>query len=141
MANLPYSVATPLIANLLASPIVPQSMTVTVQKEVAERIVARPPARKDYGALSVWIQSQCRVELVRVLPPSVFWPRPQVSSAILHIEIDRNFAAESPIWPFFTTSRGHFSFIGASFCAACCRAALKGRSTSRRWTTCWHKPT
>ena len=62
-------------------------MTVTVQKEVADRIVAHP-GTKDYGALSVWIESQCRVEMVRVLPPSVFWPRPRVTSAVIHVEVD-----------------------------------------------------
>jgi len=87
VANLPYSVATPVIANLLLCEPAPHSMTVTIQKELADRITARPDTR-DYGALSVWIQSQSRVELVRVLPPSVFWPRPQVTSAIVHIEID-----------------------------------------------------
>jgi 16S rRNA (adenine1518-N6/adenine1519-N6)-dimethyltransferase len=87
VANLPYNVATPVVANLLASPIVPDSMTVTIQKEVADRIVASPGS-KDFGALSVWLQSQCRVELTRALPPSVFWPRPKVNSAIIHIELD-----------------------------------------------------
>lgn len=87
VANLPYNVATPVVANLLMSPIVPVAMTITVQKEVADRIVARPNT-KDYGALPVWLQSQCRVELVRTLPPSVFWPRPKVNSAIVHLELD-----------------------------------------------------
>jgi 16S rRNA (adenine1518-N6/adenine1519-N6)-dimethyltransferase len=87
VANLPYNVATPVIANLLAAPVVPHSMTVTVQKEVADRITAQA-GTKDYGALSVWIGSQCRVELVRTLPPTVFWPKPQVTSAIVHIEVD-----------------------------------------------------
>ncbi len=87
VANLPYSVATPVMANLLSSSIVPHSMTVTVQKEVADRLAA-PPATKDYGALSIWFQSQCHVEIVRTLPPSVFWPRPKVTSAIVHILVD-----------------------------------------------------
>lgn len=87
VANLPYNVATPVIANLLCSAIVPHSMTVTVQKEVADRIVAAPGS-KDYGALGVWVQCQCRAELVRTLAPSVFWPRPKVTSAIVHIEVD-----------------------------------------------------
>jgi 16S rRNA (adenine1518-N6/adenine1519-N6)-dimethyltransferase len=87
VANLPYSVATPVISNLLAGPLVPHSMTVTIQKELADRITS-VPGTKDYGALSVWVQSQCRVELVRLLPPSVFWPRPQVTSAVIHIELD-----------------------------------------------------
>ncbi|MDZ4820672.1 MAG: 16S rRNA (adenine(1518)-N(6)/adenine(1519)-N(6))-dimethyltransferase RsmA [Planctomycetota bacterium] len=87
VANLPYSVATPIISNLLLTDITPVSMTVTIQKELAERITA-VPSTKDYSALSVWIQSQCRASLVRVMPPSAFWPRPMVYSAILHLETD-----------------------------------------------------
>ena len=87
VSNLPFNIATPVIANLLNSSIVPRSMTVTVQKEVADRISARPGS-KDYGSLSVWIQSQCQVEMVRTLPPTVFWPKPRVTSAIIHVELD-----------------------------------------------------
>ncbi len=83
-ANLPYNIATPLISNLLSTEITPASMTVTIQKELADRIVARPNC-KDYSALSIWIQAQCDAEIVRVLPPTVFWPRPKVHSAIVHI--------------------------------------------------------
>ena len=88
VANLPYNVATPLISNLLTlDEFVPTSMTVTIQKELAERIVARP-GTKDFGALSLWIQAQCNPEIVRIMSPKVFWPRPKVDSAIIHIEID-----------------------------------------------------
>jgi 16S rRNA (adenine1518-N6/adenine1519-N6)-dimethyltransferase len=87
VANLPYNVATPILSNLLDCPTPPATMTVTIQKELAERITASP-GTKDYGALTIWIQSQCRAELVRLMPPSVFWPRPKVTSAILHIERD-----------------------------------------------------
>lgn len=88
VANLPYNVATPLISNLLTlDEFVPTSMTVTIQKELAERIVARP-GTKDFGALSLWIQAQCNPEIVRIMSPKVFWPRPKVDSAIIHIETD-----------------------------------------------------
>ncbi|HBO45588.1 MAG TPA: ribosomal RNA small subunit methyltransferase A [Planctomycetaceae bacterium] len=87
VANLPYNVATPIISNLLMLDVPPKSMTITIQKELGDRIVARPRT-KDYGALSIWVQSQCRVEIVRVMPPSVFWPRPKVDSAIVQIELD-----------------------------------------------------
>ncbi len=86
VANLPYNIATPVISNLLLAPHVPHSMTVTIQKELADRITA-PPSTKDYSALSVWIQSQCTAEIIRVLPPSVFWPVPKVTSAILRIVV------------------------------------------------------
>lgn len=87
VANLPYNIATPLISNLLAGEPVPHSMTVTIQKELADRIVARPRT-KDYGALSVWVQSQCDARIVRIMPPEVFWPRPKVDSAIVHITLN-----------------------------------------------------
>lgn len=88
VANLPYNVATPVISNMLSSETIPSMMVVTIQKELADRIMAGP-STKDYSALSIWIQSQCRVELVRVLPPSAFWPRPKVDSAFLKIEFDQ----------------------------------------------------
>ncbi|MDE0935563.1 MAG: 16S rRNA (adenine(1518)-N(6)/adenine(1519)-N(6))-dimethyltransferase RsmA [Mariniblastus sp.] len=84
-ANLPYNVATPIISNLLRSEIVPETMTVTIQKELADRLVAGPGS-KDYGALSIWVQSICDVEIVRIMSPKVFWPRPKVDSAIIHIQ-------------------------------------------------------
>lgn len=95
VANLPYSVATPVISNLLSAEHVPQAMIVTVQKELADRLAARP-STKDYGALSAWVQGQCRVELVRVLAPSVFWPRPKVESAIVRIDVDEALRARIP---------------------------------------------
>lgn len=94
-ANLPYNIATPVISNLLLWEIPPVSMTVTIQKEMAERIVAQPWSR-EYGSLSVWIQCQCRAEIVRVMPPAVFWPRPKVDSAIVHIEFDPQLRARIP---------------------------------------------
>jgi 16S rRNA (adenine1518-N6/adenine1519-N6)-dimethyltransferase len=83
-ANLPYNVATPVISNLLSHDPIPVSMTVTIQKELADRIMAQP-STKDYSALSIWVQSQCDVQMLRILPPSVFWPRPKVESAIIQI--------------------------------------------------------
>lgn len=87
VANLPYSIATPVLSNLLTLDRPPQSMTATIQKELADRIVARP-GTKDYGSLSIWMQSQCRVRVVRVMPPTAFFPRPKVTSAIVQIEVD-----------------------------------------------------
>ena len=83
-ANLPYNVATPIISNLLRSEIVPATMTVTIQKELAERLVAKP-GTKDYSSLSIWVQSICDTKIVRIMSPKEFWPRPKVESAIIHI--------------------------------------------------------
>jgi 16S rRNA (adenine1518-N6/adenine1519-N6)-dimethyltransferase len=84
VANLPYNIATPILSNLLTCDVVPQSMTATIQKELAERMVA-VPSTKDYSALSIWMQALCDIQIVRVLPPQVFWPKPKVHSAIVHI--------------------------------------------------------
>ncbi len=100
VANLPYNIATPVISNLLALEMVPELMAVTIQKELADRILAAP-STKDYGALSVWVQSQANPELVRVMPPSVFWPRPKVHSAIIRIEINREKRQQIPDLDFF----------------------------------------
>lgn len=87
VANLPYCIATPLISNLVASDLPWALMVVTIQWELAERIQARPGC-EHYGALSVWLQSQCQVKVLRKLRPMVFWPRPQVDSAIVRISPD-----------------------------------------------------
>jgi 16S rRNA (adenine1518-N6/adenine1519-N6)-dimethyltransferase len=84
VANLPYNIATPILSNLLLTNPVPVSMTATIQRELADRIVAAP-GTKDYSALSIWMQALCAIEIVREMPPQVFWPRPKVHSAILHI--------------------------------------------------------
>lgn len=83
-ANLPYNVATPIISNLLNEKPLVERMVVTIQKELGERIIA-PASCKDYSALSIWMQAQCDCEILRILPPSAFWPRPKVDSAILRI--------------------------------------------------------
>ncbi|MCL2622194.1 MAG: 16S rRNA (adenine(1518)-N(6)/adenine(1519)-N(6))-dimethyltransferase RsmA [Planctomycetaceae bacterium] len=99
-ANLPYSIATPLMSNLLLTDIPPYSMTVTIQKELAERITAKP-STKDYSSLSLWMQSQCRCRIVRTMPPSVFWPRPKVDSAIVQILYDQRLRKRIPDLEFF----------------------------------------
>jgi 16S rRNA (adenine1518-N6/adenine1519-N6)-dimethyltransferase len=102
VANLPYNVATPIIGNLLSDERPPELMVATIQKELADRLVA-PPSTKDYSALSIWVQSQCRTEILRVLPPSVFWPRPKVFSAFIRIRPDAELRERIPDRPFFHT--------------------------------------
>jgi 16S rRNA (adenine1518-N6/adenine1519-N6)-dimethyltransferase len=87
VANLPYNIATPILSNLLSTDPLPVSLTATVQKELADRMVAHP-GTKDYSALSIWMQALCHIEIVRELPPQVFWPRPKVHSAIIQIVPD-----------------------------------------------------
>jgi 16S rRNA (adenine1518-N6/adenine1519-N6)-dimethyltransferase len=77
-------VATPVITNFLISDLAFERMVATIQWEVAERLLA-PPGIKDYGALSVLVQSIADVELIRLLRRTVFFPRPKVDSAIVRI--------------------------------------------------------
>jgi len=87
VANLPFAVAVPLIGNLLTSQLSFERMVVTVQWEIAERLLA-VPGSKAYGAVAVLVQSLAEVSLIRRLPSSVFWPRPKVDSAIMLIRPD-----------------------------------------------------
>lgn len=84
VANLPYNVATPVISNLVASDLPWQKMVATIQLELGEKMIAEP-GKPGYGALSVWLQSQCSVRIIRRLSPKVFWPRPGVNSAIVSL--------------------------------------------------------
>jgi 16S rRNA (adenine1518-N6/adenine1519-N6)-dimethyltransferase len=100
VANLPYNIATPVLSNLLACEHTPHSMVATIQKELGERIVAKPWS-KDYGALSAWMQCQADAEIVRIMPPSVFWPPPKVDSAIVRIVVNAQRRAAIPDLRYF----------------------------------------
>ncbi len=84
VANLPYSVATPLILRTIEQLPSLRSWTVMVQREIADRLRAAPGSRT-YGGPSVLAQLACEVELVRKVDPAVFRPRPRVDSAILRL--------------------------------------------------------
>jgi len=82
LANLPYNVASPVMADLITGPVTADAMFVTVQKELADRMTAEPGS-KNYGILSILLCATGEVEAVRTLKPSVFWPPPQVDSAMI----------------------------------------------------------
>ncbi len=84
IANLPYSCATPLIAHLASEHPNCLSMHVTIQKEVAQRLRAKP-STKEYGEASVLVQALCEVGRIATLPPSCFWPPPKVTSEMISI--------------------------------------------------------
>jgi 16S rRNA (adenine1518-N6/adenine1519-N6)-dimethyltransferase len=85
VANLPYAVATPVISNFLLTDLPFERMVAMVQLEIAERLIATP-STKDYGALAVMVQSLADVQVLRRLPPAVFFPRPEVESGIVLIK-------------------------------------------------------
>jgi 16S rRNA (adenine1518-N6/adenine1519-N6)-dimethyltransferase len=84
VANLPYSVATPLILRTIEELPGLARWTVMVQREIADRLRASPGTRT-YGSPSVLVQLACEVELLRTVDPAVFRPRPRVESAILRL--------------------------------------------------------
>ena len=86
VANLPYYITTPIIMDLLEQERKVDTITVMVQKEVAERMQANPKD-KEYGALSVAVQYYCNAHLDMIVPPSCFMPRPKVASAVITLEI------------------------------------------------------
>lgn len=87
IANLPYAIATPLIANLLISDVPIERFVAMIQLEVAERMIAEP-GTKDYGSLAILIQATGSANIVRRIAPSNFWPQPAVDSAIIEIRPD-----------------------------------------------------
>ncbi len=82
VANLPYNVACPVMLNLVVGPTVADNMYVTIQKQVAERMTAKPGSR-DYGTLSIFLSATGDVKTEKILKPTVFWPQPQVDSAMV----------------------------------------------------------
>lgn len=82
VANLPYYITSPLLLHLLESDLAFERAVVMIQKEVAQRLIARP-GTKDYGALTVAVQYRAEVELAGSVPPTVFVPAPAVTSEIV----------------------------------------------------------
>ena len=108
VANLPYYITTPIIMGLFESHVPLQSITIMVQKEVADRMQVGP-GTKDYGALSLAVQYYAKPEIVANVPPNCFIPRPNVGSAV--IRLDRY--AEPPVQT--ADEQFMFSVIRASF--------------------------
>lgn len=86
VSNIPYYITTPIIFRLLEARKTLKTMTLTMQREVAERIVAGPGG-KDYGVLSIMVQYYARPELKFIIPAEFFRPAPKVDSAVLHIAV------------------------------------------------------
>lgn len=84
VANLPYYITTPIVMGLLEGRLPIQSITIMVQKEVAERMQAKAGG-KDYGALSLAVQYYAKAEIVANVPPNCFMPRPKVGSAVIRL--------------------------------------------------------
>lgn len=89
VANIPYYITTPLLMRFIEEGTAVKSLTLTVQKEVAERLAAKP-ATKDYGAITVAVDAVANVTLTRILPRTLFYPQPNVDSAVVKLDIVEN---------------------------------------------------
>lgn len=108
VANLPYYITTPIIMELFESHVPLESVTVMVQKEVADRMQAAPGS-KEYGALSLAVQYYARTEIVANVPPNCFMPRPNVGSAVIRLTCHK----ENPVK--VADEKFMFRIIRASF--------------------------
>lgn len=84
IANLPYAAASPLMGTLATDHPACTAMFVTIQREVADRLRAKP-GTKEYGELGIVIQAMAEIEKIAALPPECFWPRPKVASEMVAI--------------------------------------------------------
>ena len=94
VANLPYSIATPLLIRTISELPSVGSWVVMVQREIADRLRAEPGSR-EYGSPSVLVQLACEVTLLRTVDPAVFVPRPRVGSALLRLRRNGPAASEA----------------------------------------------
>lgn len=108
VANLPYYITTPIIMELFESHVPLESVTVMVQKEVADRMQAAPGS-KEYGALSLAVQYYAKAEIVANVPPNCFMPRPNVGSAVIRLTCHK----ENPVK--VADEKFMFRIIRASF--------------------------
>lgn len=108
VANLPYYITTPIIMGLFESGVPLASITIMVQKEVAQRMQAGP-GTKDYGALSLAVQYYAKPEIIMSVPPTCFIPKPNVGSAVIRL----THYSEPPIA--VKEERYMFAIIRASF--------------------------
>lgn len=86
VANLPYYVTTPILMKLLEEKLPLEHIVVMIQKEVAQRMAAKPGG-KDYGSLSIAVQYYCTTEIVCMVPHTVFIPQPNVDSAVIKLSL------------------------------------------------------
>ena len=108
VANLPYYITTPILMKLLHDRLPVESITVMIQKEVAERMAAKP-STKSYGSLTIAVQYYTYAKVVMSVPKTVFNPQPNVDSSILQLELREKPAVEVEDEDFF------FGVVKASF--------------------------
>ncbi|MHC4637782.1 MAG: 16S rRNA (adenine(1518)-N(6)/adenine(1519)-N(6))-dimethyltransferase RsmA [Planctomycetota bacterium] len=134
VANLPYSVACPTMINLITTEPKAVAMYVTVQKEVAERMTANP-GNKIYGAISIYLAATGDVKLLRTLKPTVFWPRPDVDSAMVSFKYNKQKASRIHNFPLLTETVNLFMQHKRKMLKACVKFAAGQLANIHNWST------
>ena len=93
IGNIPYNLTSPIIFKLIENKDIIQDSVLMIQHEVAQRIIAKP-GNKDYGILSVIVQNFADVKLCFKVSPNVFYPRPKVFSAVIHLNFKESLNSE-----------------------------------------------
>ncbi|WP_102029476.1 16S rRNA (adenine(1518)-N(6)/adenine(1519)-N(6))-dimethyltransferase RsmA [Salirhabdus sp. Marseille-P4669] len=128
VANLPYYITTPILMKLLMNKIPVQDITVMIQKEVADRMAAKPNT-KEYGSLSIAVQYYTEATVELIVPKTVFMPQPNVDSAVLHLKLRK----EPPVY--VEDEELFFAIVQASFAQR--RKTLSnnlGRQFKEKWS-------
>ncbi len=128
VANLPYYITTPILMKLLMNKIPVQDITVMIQKEVADRMAAKPNT-KEYGSLSIAVQYYTEATVELIVPKTVFMPQPNVDSAVLHLKLRK----EPPVY--VEDEELFFAIVQASFAQR--RKTLSnnlGRHFKEKWS-------
>lgn len=108
VANLPYYVTTPILMKLLEERLPLEHIVVMIQKEVADRMAAKPGG-KDYGSLSIAVQYYCVPEVVCIVPHTVFIPQPNVDSAVIRLTVRDKPPVDVDEQQFFRVVQGAFA--------------------------------
>ena len=132
VANLPYNVGSSVMANLISGPVVADGMFVTIQKEVADRMAASP-CNADYGTLSILMGATGTVRVLKKLPASVFWPRPQVESAMVSFRRDKKKTREIHDMQTFREIINLFMGHRRKMLKACTKFAERNLEKVRHW--------
>ncbi len=138
VANLPYNVASPVMLNLITGPVIADQMYVTVQKEVADRMTAAPGS-KNYGILSIFMGVTGSVKTIRRLKPAVFWPQPNVDSAMVSFVRDNAKACRIKNMALFSKIVGFFMGHRRKTLLACSKLAHDGLIKAQNWSEIFEK--
>jgi 16S rRNA (adenine1518-N6/adenine1519-N6)-dimethyltransferase len=138
VANLPYNVATLVILNLITGPVIAEKMYVTVQKEVADRMTAAEGS-KNYGILSIFVGVTGSVKVIRKLKPAVFWPQPNVDSAMVGFIRDNAKACRIKNMQKFSKIVGFFMGHRRKTLLACSKLAHDRFIKAQNWSEIFEK--